>query len=87
MVNRQILVFEVTVGRKSMIRPTGKIPPILVGGRSFLRVVSAIDVVIVEVLRFSWIFWSSFFLEDFWPSALWHFGDIKHSLEFEINQD
>ena len=50
MVNRQILVFEVTVGRKSMIRPTGKIQPILVGGRSFLRVVSAIDVVIVEVL-------------------------------------
>jgi hypothetical protein len=48
MVNRQILVFEVAIGRKSMIRSTAKIPPILVCERSFLRVVSAIDVMIEE---------------------------------------
>ena len=48
MVNRQILIFEVAIGRKSMIRSTAKIPPILVCERSFLRVVSAIDVMIEE---------------------------------------
>ena len=49
MVNRQILIFEVAIGRKSMIRSTAKIPPILVCERSFLRVVSAIDVMIEEI--------------------------------------
>ena len=70
MVNRQILVFEVTVGRKSMIRPTAKILPILVGRRSFLRVVSAIDVVIVEVLGFRGFFRVPFSWRIFGPDLV-----------------